>query len=96
MRTIRCTPEGNNDDGLLTARLFDLALNGDTDSAELNAVEAVVYARLEETYGREEAATQAHTSVVLRAPPQPNVGFSRRCTNTAPTRGSMNNMNSTP
>lgn len=55
MRTIQCMPEGNNDDGLLTERLFELALNGDTDSAELNAVEAVVYARLEETYGRDDA-----------------------------------------
>ena len=54
MRTFQSMPDGNCDDALLTARLFDLALDGDTDSAELNAIDAVVYARLEETYGRDE------------------------------------------
>ena len=65
MRTIQCMPEGNNDDGLLTARLFELALNGETDSAELNAVEAVVYARLEETYGRDETRPKARTQLTF-------------------------------
>lgn len=61
MRIIQCMPDGNSDDGLLTARLFELALNGDTGSAELNAIEAVVYARLEETYGHDEVRPQVRT-----------------------------------
>lgn len=51
MRILHCMPDGNSDDEVLTERLFELALEGDTDSAELNAIDAVVYARLEETYG---------------------------------------------
>ncbi|MDR7135940.1 hypothetical protein J2X06_003158 [Lysobacter niastensis] len=61
MRIIQCMPDDNSDDGLLTARLFELALNGDTDSAELNAIDAVVYARLEETYGRDEQRPRTRT-----------------------------------
>lgn len=61
MRIIQSMPDGNSDDGALTARLFELALEGDTGSAELNAIEAVVYARLEETYGRDEVRPKART-----------------------------------
>ena len=59
MRLIQCMPDGNSDDAQLTARLFELALKGDADSAELNAIDAVVYARLEETYGRDEQRPRA-------------------------------------
>lgn len=61
MRIIQCMPDGNSDDGELTARLFELALDGDTDSAELNAIQAMVYARLEETYGRDEERPRVRT-----------------------------------
>ena len=63
MRTFQCMPDGNTDDALLTARLFELALDGDTDSAELNAIDAVVYARLEETYGRDEQRPRVRTQL---------------------------------
>ena len=97
MRTIQCMPDGNNDDGSLTARLFELALNGDTDSAELNAVEAVVYARLEETYGRDENAPRRVPSCRPEGRRlNPMSGSTGAARISAPTLGSMNSMNSTP
>jgi hypothetical protein len=61
MRIIQSMPDGNSEDDQLTERLFELALRGDCDSAELNAVEALVYARLEDTYGHDEVRPRSRT-----------------------------------
>ncbi len=63
MRIIPHIPVKEGDDQLLTERLFDLALNGDTASDELNAIDAQVYARLEEAYGHDTEDHLPHARV---------------------------------
>lgn len=53
MADIRNLPADNSDDALVH-RLFDLTCNGQSERGELSRVDALVYARLLETYGESE------------------------------------------
>lgn len=58
MAEIRSLPRDSSDDALLR-RLFELTWSEQQDRHELSRVEALVYARLADTYGEREAPPQS-------------------------------------